>query len=449
MTESIRQKSSSECGGIALIFVMVIAAVSAVMMLVFLTNRDTSLKASKIASRTAISASVTKSAIETFLLAWRHNELAYIKAGSGCNRLNSFIVALREGSGCASVDITVLGIGMQSSDPFVGAGTYDYSVSGNGCKITEKSSTCSSYSSEFLELTKPGQMILNHSFHFSLANIYPSSQMAEINVRIRDQNQSTPTRMTFALRDNFVNLVHLDPVGRVVQERPDPLSRCPSNAWAPYLAYIGGTCRTFDILGSGTGLASYKNRYFGFRSQDGTFIDLAALSSGAAASSYIVKPNGVVDGAGKVFVSYPDPSDPANSLRNVDDVTLIDEQVYFVAGVSDSTKIGVVTPSATKFEFKTICPLGKAGWAQSNSGLAVAAWSEPLVAMPGDPISGTRYAKFFIKSDSGDLLTTFVVSDGVSNFECYTFKDPLLQQIEYRRTMGFDRSVPEKIYFLY
>ena len=448
MRGPIPLKSSSEKGS-AILGVLMVSALFAVLIGIFLTYRDQSLRSARHASRAAVTTSLTKSAIETFLLAWRQNEIEYYRKSAGCDSLRSFIGALRDGSGCATASATLLGKGMETVDAFDGPETYSYTTSAPGCRILPASSTCSNYDDDFLSMELATQQLHKHGFRFSLGKMYPSSQVIEINVTVTNEQENVTTKMTFALRDNFVNLVHLEPTGRITQERPDPLSRCPTDAWTTYLVFLTGSCRGFELLGSGTGIASYNNRYFGFRSQDGRFVDMAALTGGGSPSSYIVKPDGTVDGLGKVFVPYPDPADPATSLRNVDDVTLIDEQIYYVAHLGTSAHLGVAAPKNGGFELRKVCGIGDEGWAQAYAGLAVAAWSEPLVRTASDVLVGTRYAKFFLKTDAGDLLTTIVESASEGVYKCMTFKDAGIQHVEYRRTMGFDRSVPEKIYFLY
>jgi hypothetical protein len=65
-------------------------------------------------------------------------------------------------------------------------------------------------------------------------------------------------------------------------------------------------------------------------------------------------------------------------------------------------------------------------------------------------------AYFFLKSDAGDLFTAVVhkkkntaATPSETDFDCFVFKDLNLQQVEYKRTLGFDRTSDSKPYFIY
>lgn len=94
-----------------------------------------------------------------------------------------------------------------------------------------------------------------------------------------------------------------------------------------------------------------------------------------------------------------------------------------------------------------VCDLGAAGWSQAYTGIAALAWSQPLLPLPNGA-SSRNLAVFFLKTDSGDLLSAVVMAtkDG---FGCQVAKDSALQVVEYKRTLGFDRTEDSKPYFIY
>src|SRR5205823_250527 len=172
-------------------------------------------------------------------------------------------------------------------------------------------------------------------------------------------------------------------------ENPDPLSYCQGqHPWADFLIYnpLARKCLRFAQLGGGTGLAYYRARYFGFRPFDGQVIDLMAATM---SDTYFVDEAGTVDGTNPVFPSYK-----MDNLRNADDITVIGDQVYYVALGSAQAHIGVLDKSTSTLDRKVVCPIGAMGYGQSYEGIAALGSSTPLIPEAGDGIT-TRMATFF------------------------------------------------------
>ena len=107
---------------------------------------------------------------------------------------------------------------------------------------------------------------------------------------------------------------------------------------------------------------------------------------------------------------------------------------------------------------KTLCKLGQMGWAQAHLGLAALATSDPLYAVKSSD-TAPRLATFYLKTSGGDLRMLVVhhpggpLAAGDADYSgvhtCMVFSDSSQQQIEYARTLGFDRAGNEKAYFIY
>lgn len=408
----------------------------------------------------------TFSGAETMMFAYRLAHIKYLKdvAAFGCTTAKSFLTALKEGSGCKE-SITVFS---QLDAAAFDQKDLPFSYISSGCVISSDSSSCGSgfrnlIASSFVggnpkEIPDPNHPGLVPGYIFALHAVSPEKGILEFNADLTtpgNKSQSKTQRFSFALRTFLPNAAHLEPEGRVTQETPDPFSKCPGSSWATFLVFnsIHQGCEEFTQLGSGTGLAFYKNRFFGFRPFDGQVIDLLAATS---KTSYLVSEDGTLQGE-PVFVPYK-----KEALINVDDITLIETQVagtegktssvsgqiYFVAGLGTEAHIGTLLSDGTR---QQICDLGSQGWSQAYEGIAALSFSDPLIASNSDGIKGSRLAIFFLKTSGGDYLTVSVLKfpEPQSPFICHVAKENYLQQIEYSRTNGFDRTDTKQPYYLY
>jgi len=250
-------------------------------------------------------------------------------------------------------------------------------------------------------------------------------------------------KFQFSVKSALSNAAHIDWEGRVLQEKSDPYDPCELEAWDVYKVFNKQkkSCDVFSQIGSGNGVHFHQGRYFGFRPFDGKIIDMSAISSGA--TDYDVEPNGTVQGLGQIHPSYfPD------MLINADDLTIIQNQIYFVRGTGDAAAIYVHQPTGGN---QVICNLGTKGFAQSFTGLGALNWSDrldnsDLPAGAYDP-SAPVFATFFLKTDTGDLFFANVTrAGGSSEYKCSILKDASMAKDEYKRTLGFDRMSSEKPY---
>lgn len=387
------------------------------------------------------------SGIESMVLAYRLAEAHYIEAlqneGSKCNSAKPFLQALKDGAGCP-ISVTVFT--KEDAPELVKDHTLSYT--GSGCTITANSSDCGKDAKEILAAPLAGSdgSVTGTGYHFYLNTVRPDRNIAEFTGSYTAAGANSthgPTaKFAFAIRTTLPNSAHLEVDGRVTQEHPDPLSRCGGEVWANFLVFNPESqkCVRFAQLGSGTGLAFYRGRYFGFRPRDGQIIDLLAASTG---TSYLVGEDGKLNlGGPQLFVPYS-----KEKLINADDITLIADQLYFVSGTGSNAHIGVWDAGAN--ERKRICELGQRGWAQAYEGIAATSFSDPLLEVADDQLQN-RMATFFLKTSGGDLLTAVVLADkGGSKFKCSIFKDSNLQLAEYKRTNGFDRTDTNRPYYLY
>lgn len=381
----------------------------------------------------------TESAIETFLQAYRLAQVSYLQTTAGCPTANSFAQALQSGSNCAAGG-TVWSGTSPMSDLF--------SYPGGGCQISTGGSSCAAAPTDVVTIgvTSANQSINHNRFKITFLRSWPEFKNIEFLLTNLDDPKSRGIH--FVINDFFQNLAHMENDGRVTQENPLGSYPCAGQPWATYQVLDPNTnsCRIFAQLGGGSGLAFYQSRYFGFRPADGLVIDLLAAAGSTNPSTYAVDyATGTIGGGGDpVFPPYPNPNDAKVSLLNVDDLTTIQNQIYYVSGQGPGAQIGFVAPDGTR---TIVCQLGQLGWAQSYSGIAALSWSDALLRNPSDPLDGNlvqRLAVFYLKTTTGDLLNAAVLSDGNSNFSCAVTKNTNVQQVEYRRTDGFDRVIANR-----
>lgn len=407
----------------------------------------------------------TFSGAETMLFSYRLAQIQYIKeiSNQNCTAAKPFIRALKEGSGCPDA-ITVFS---ESDASDYSNLPFSYLANSGGCVISTSFSSCGRGAKNLVvapviggdrtQIPDPSNPNSVPGYIFSLQNIDIDKGILEFNASYTssgDNNRLSTQRYAFAIRGFLPNAAHLEGDGRVTQETPDPLSKCPGSAWATFLVFNPSNqkCEQFSQLGSGTGLAFYNHRFFGFRPFDGQVVDMLAANSD---SSYMVDENGNVEN-NSVFIPYK-----KSALINVDDITVIPTQnaetettpaslggqVYYVAGQGSSANIGVLLSNGDR---KIVCDLGGQGWGQGYEGIASLSFSDPLIQTTGDGMTGSRLAVFFLKTSGGDYLTASVLKIPSSPvFICHVAKENNLQQIEFSRTYGFDRADDREPYYVY
>ena len=392
----------------------------------------------------------TTSGIELVLFAYRNSELRYVKAlgDASCDSGKPFLEALKRGSGCAAApDITVF------TTPDEGVDDNLYQL-GSGCVVSSGGSTCNAGNLEIMAADMPGEVraiATEPTTKYYLTSVNPEKEVVEF-AAVTSTKNNRKAKFAFAIRGSLVNAAHLEVDGRVTQENPDPLAKCQGAAWATFLVFDPGTrrCRDYAQLGSGTGLAYYRGRYFGFRPFDGQFIDLERAGD-ATSTSYLIGPTGeVVDGADTVIGPRLFVGHDRDMLINVDDVTTVGDQLYYVADSSSAAHIGGLKPkTGGGYDRVRVCELGTMGWGQAYEGIAALGRSEPLFASAGDGLT-SRIATFFLKTSGGDLLNAIVWQEAAGQpYRCFVMKDQNLQQVEYKRTYGFDRTDMSKPYYQY
>jgi hypothetical protein len=375
-------------------------------------------------------------AIETALLVMRLAEIKYVDGVNKCNTAKPFLRALKEGSGCSGVTLTFF------SDNDEGSIDQLYTYTGSGCTVEDSYSSCGAGGrSRLFQIGGggPETKLNGSSFEVYLTAINVPKQIIEMMAEVTTSD-NRKFKNQFAIRSTNANSAHLESDGRVVQEQPDPLSKCPGTQWADYLVFNPSNrkCERFSQLGSGTGLAFFSGRYFGFRPADGQVIDLLAASS---TSSYLVEENGTLGGKA-LFPKYS-----RDALRDVDDITISSGQILYVRGLGEDAEIGLLKPLGSSWARESICSLGAQGWSQAYVGIAALATNQPLYPLP--TVNGmVRISQFFLKTDSGDLLVA-VVRARDTGYECSVFKEQALQQVEFKRSLGFDRAHDSRPYFLY
>ncbi len=476
----------------------VFAGVTGVVVLVgqFMHIKSESTKKRITETRYTISVS---SGVESVLASFRLAELSYIKQASACGTANPFLTALKEGANCTGFGTLDLfdeeecdnpgakPLCLGRINPSAAPGeenmwTYSNEVDANRkCTITNTGSTCLNLADPLLILTmgyggKDYQKMSKEaeSFEFKLTGINLEKGIAEF-IATAKTVDGKESKHAFAIKTILANAAHIEADGRTTQEVPDPLGFCQGNVWGTYFALADRKCIPFVELGSGTGLLYYEGQYFGFRPTDGQVIDMLAATQGLG---YLVAEDGKIAGRTRVNCEVTATEDctqlfPEYSkdlLINVDDLTAIGNQIYYVAHSGPSAHIGYLKKGSSSFERVKICDLGGKGWAQAYAGIAAMSWSDELDG-PGSA-ADPRLARFFLKTDAGDLLTVLIESEesglslnastgfatGVTpapgdpssdTVKCFVSKDSNIQQVEYKRTYGFDRTANAKPYYIY
>ncbi len=390
-----------------------------------------------------------ESAMETFLQAYRHAQITYLRATAACGTANPMIAAMKLGTGCPGVSATIFSGSASAQDPGVVDNIYSYP--GDGCTIGPASSDCADTAPVVtIGEANDAQRIGGRSYRISLVRPWPEMQMIEFQL-VDSSGGALSQTVNFFMNDSIGNTAHFEQDGRVVQENPQPMQLCHGVPWGNYQLYIksSNSCVDFIQLGGGTGMAYYRNHFFGFRPMDGSVIDLQNIATHLP--TYFVNPSdGRIAGISEpIFVPFPNPAFPLQSLVNVDDITVVDNQIYYVAGQGTNAHIGYGNPNGQRVR---VCELGTLGWAQAYSGIAALGWSDALVAdtaNPLDPYLTQRFAQFLLKTDSGDLLSAAVYTGPTGQLECAVVRDKSLQQVEYSRTLGFDRAQPVKPFYVF
>jgi hypothetical protein len=381
-----------------------------------------------------------KFGIETFLLAYRHEESKYYRAVTGalCDSARPFYLALApQGSGCVGLNAKAF---EEAASPYPSLLWFPSA----GCNVDTNSGNCQRFPSAIVEIgfqeAQAAQRISGHGFRFFIQDVIIPSQLVEFGVDVRLPDGRV-VRERFAIRNSFRNAAHIESTGQVVQQKPDPFSLCPGQEWMLYRIPVGSQCLSFSQLGGGLGLAFHNDYYFGFRPAEGLIVSLDQLTT---TSSYIVEESGAVPGLGNFF-----PLHNRLNLIDADDITVSSSQLYFVKGQGSFVAIRAINPVDPAGDPVSVCRLGQMGWSQSYVGLASLSSNDPLLPDPAQPFSGTRSATFFLKTWSGAIITAVVTADGAGTYNCFATMDPNVQAVENMRTWGFDRAKAERPYFVY
>jgi hypothetical protein len=154
------------------------------------------------------------------------------------------------------------------------------------------------------------------------------------------------------------------------------------------------------------------------------------------------------------------------ALTNVDDITIIEGHVYYVANQGAQVHIGYLakgecpksTAGAAQFAGWCkipVCRLGEQGFAMRSRGLAAPSWTQSLYR-PEDGAAelaggARRSSTFLVKTSAGGLLRAVAWNNPGENpyTDCAVVMDSEEQVVEYKRTQGFDRASTERPYFVY
>ena len=395
-----------------------------------------------------------RSGIETMIAAIRQAEVEYLKKVTmdfGCVSANTFIDALALGTNCIggnSATHSDFEIFDDASAPGVQGRLYHY---GTSCDISQNAGCVSSTNHpEVVRIGVPGlfgtssDRIGGLEFSFTLVSVDRVSKTLTIKAVVQKPDKAKKV-FIIEFRDSNTNMAHMDADGKVRQSNPNPNDLCKDPdperrlPFSELLLFYENdfSCKRFSQLGGGTGLTYYQGRYFAFRPADGQVFDLFEASNPLSQDFQVTETGHI--GTLKVFPDYK-----KSILLSADDITVIDDQIYYVRGQGSDVGIyALVNPNIESNHSVKVCDLGGLGWNQAYVGLASKAWSDRLI--PEVPDGEPKTATFYLKTFSGDLLTAVVWPDQ-SAFKCIVLKDIAIQEDENKRTFGFDKVVTDKAF---
>lgn len=394
------------------------------------------------------------SVADTLLVAYRMGEKRYqlMVGQKWCDNARPFFLALEQGSGCAIGSVPIFSDVTEKDSLNIVGSSAIFSFTGAGCTIGDTSSDCIGREKEMIDVgyTNPQLRLNGMKVQYRLSRVLPDLHMVEFSAEMLMAN-GTRSVATIAISEFYSNSAHISWNGRTYQQFQQKAGRCPGENWGLLTIFDNALrkCFNFTELGGASGLLTYNGQYFGYRPSDGQIMSLRGAS---LKKSYLVKPDGTLDGE-KVMPPYPGPSDVKNALINIDDLSYIDDQLYFVAGQGSGGRIGYVDMTKAEPVYRTVCDLNKAGLPMAFVGISAASASEPLF-LTTKPMALPPLATFFLKSDAGDIYNVKVLglncdAKGCKSYQCSGLKLKSQQSVEYQRTIGFERTPEDRPYQIY
>lgn len=388
---------------------------------------------------------IVKSSLETFGVAARLAQINYMKAMVNCQNASSLGNAMVFGHRCAAASGT-------SVDVFTNADLQLFSPAPSSTLMGYPNRIRISHVSSSFSTTRPIFVTEQPEFRteFFLEGSNLASGQIFLNLKVYHLGKFEAAVRAVYLFDDEGYRVHLD-AGEMNlnQQNSHPLSLCPTTPWTEAKYHtLGLGCITYPNVGSGTGLGIYRGNLFISRATDGQIFMLSRMNSGA---SYIINQAGS-DGSVKVFPSYK-----TQALVNTDDFDIVGEdsgkdELYLVRGAGSSSTIYYHDPVNDRDI--PVCRVGEFGWGQSTSGIMSTTGSIGLI--PRSAGASALYAHFLLKTDTGSLLSTIVISSSrrlpLPNelgspvgryFYCVSVKNPAAQDIENVRSLGYSKSTAD------
>jgi len=439
----------------------------------------------------------TSSAVEVALLAFRAAERTYYRnvrnfygtperPGPCQGPARSFSRALMEGVGCVGAGGKIVKSGLEmnlltAADWNASAPAF-LSYVGTGCRFeSDGKASCVSSSKEFLKVGVGPQWseYFGGVHSFSIEKVDMAAGLLVLKVSVDGVSKDSTYRV--GLRWNAGNLAHLEVQGRVTQERPDPSGLCTTDQrpsrkgkllgpWSPLYVFdpVSSTCRDFVQIGSGRGLAFFDDHYLGLRPSNGQMMVYNKLFDGDSAAYLLDETGHLIDRRNKASTQDPPLGlvYSKQALTNVDDITIIEGHIYYVANQGKRAHIGYLSQGecpksasdATQFPGWCripVCRLGEQGFAMRSRGLAAPSWTQSLFRAEDGVAEGAdgarRSSTFLVKTSAGGLLRAVAWNNpGQTPYtDCAVVMDSEEQVVEYKRTQGFDRASTERPYFIY
>lgn len=395
---------------------------------------------------------------QTALIAFRESEKVYLRAisAANCDTANPFHIALLSGTGCSGLSVTVFAKSLESVDEnSTGSNAiYSYLLS-SGCTIDPTKSNCLNMTDPFLDVgySNTATVINGTKFKLSAKSADPIQETVTFVAEILYADQSKST-VHVAITNFFKNSIHSDTSGNIVQRTQSFASKCESDMWQTYLGFNMETqkCDDFGSVAGGTGLLTYNNEYFGYSPFSGKIVSLNR--SVASLSDQAVLPDGTLGGK-TIFPKYPNPDVIETAMLNLDDLTVIRDQLYFISSKSAGQNIlGYINMTVDPVEYVPVCDLSQKNLDYGLSGLASHSSSDTLFKTETDLVK-SPLATFFLKTDLGEIFFLKVLGKNClgnaacTEYECILAKNPRSNDLEFVRTMGFERSPTERPFYVY